>query len=162
VARSQYLLVSSRPDDALRAADDGLAVDPNSAPLHAWRSIAETYLGQFEQAKSDVLQAMRLSPRDPSMSQWHNFLADAEIGLGNFDVAIEESSRAIDGGYRVFYAYLNLAAAHAFKAEMDQAKSALAEARRINPKLSVKWLVERKPVLQPAFDVLRKAGLPEE
>jgi adenylate cyclase len=162
VARGHYLLTSSRPHDALRAADAGLAVDPNSAPLHAWRSIAETYLGQFEKAKSDVLQAMRLSPRDPSMSQWHNFMADAELGLGNYDTAIDESSRAIDGGYRVFYAYLNLAAARAFKGEMDQAKAALAEARRINPKLSVKWLIERKPVLQPAFDGLRKAGLPEE
>jgi adenylate cyclase len=162
VARSHYLLVSSRPNDALRAADAGLAVDPNSAPLHAWRSIAETYLRQFEQAKSDVLQAMRLSPRDPSLSQWHNFMADAELGLGNFDTAIDESSRAIDGGYRVFYVYLNLAAARAFKGEVDQAKAALAEARRINPKLSVKWLIEHKPVLQPAFDGLRKAGLPEE
>jgi len=89
-------------------------------------------------------------------------MADAEIGLGNFDVAIDESSKAIDGGYRVFYAYLNLAAAHAFKDEMEPAKSALAEARRIAPKLSVKWLIEHKPVLQPAFDGLRKAGLPEE
>jgi adenylate cyclase len=163
VAKGHYLVNGlSRPQDALRATDAGLAVDPNSAPLHAWRSIAETYLGQFDKAKSDVLQAMRLSPRDPSMSQWHNFMADAELGLGNYDAAIDESSKAIDGGYRVFYAYLNLAAARAFKGEIDQAKSALAEARRINPKLSVKWLIERKPVLQPAFDGLRKAGLPEE
>ena len=62
--------------------------------------------------RSDVQQAMRLSPRDPALSQWHNFLADAEIGLGNLNVAIEEATKAIDGGYRVFYAYLNLAAAH--------------------------------------------------
>ena len=162
VAKGHYLLTSSRPHDALRAADAGLAVDLNSAPLHAWRSIAETYLGQFDKAKSDVLQAMRLSPRDPSMSQWHNFLADAEIGLGNLNAAIEEANRAIDGGYRVFYAYLNLAAAHALKGDMDEASAALTEARRVNPKLSIKWLSERKPVLQPAFDVLRKAGLPEE
>ena len=79
-----------------------------------------------------------------------------------FDAAIEESNKAIDGGYRVFYAYLNLAAAHALKGDMDEARAALAEARRINPKLSVKWLIEHKPVLQPAFDGLRKAGLPEE
>jgi adenylate cyclase len=162
VAKSLYLLVSSRPNDALRAADAGLAVDPNSAPLHASRSIAQTYLRQFAQAKSDVQQAMRLSPRDPALSQWHNFLADAEIGLGNLNAAIEEANEAIDGGYRVFYAYLNLAAAHALKGDMDEARAALAQARRINPKLSIKWLTERKPVLQPAFDVLRKAGLPEE
>ncbi len=34
--------------------------------------------------------------------------------------------------------------------------------RRLYPKLSVKWLSERKPIFQPAFEVLRKAGLPEE
>ncbi len=45
---------------------------------------------------------------------------------------------------------------------MDEAKTALDEALRLNPKLSVKWLTERKPVLKPAFEVLRKAGLPEE
>ena len=38
----------------------------------------------------------------------------------------------------------------------------LAEARRLYPKLSVKWLSVRKPILQPAFEGLRKAGLPEE
>ena len=53
-------------------------------------------------------------------------------------------------------------AAYAHAGKMDEAKAALAEARRIHPKLSVKWLIEHKPVLQPAFDGLRKAGLPEE
>ena len=105
---------------------------------------------------------MQLSPRDPAMSQWHNFLADAEIGLGHFDAAMDECDRAIDGGYRVFYSYLNLAVTHGFKGDDDEAKAALAEARRLNPTLSIKWLNDRKPVLQPAFDVLRKAGLPEE
>ena len=162
LAKSFYLLVSSRPNDAFRAANAGLGIDQNSASLLATRSIAETYLRQFEQAKSDVQQAMRLSPRDPALSQWHNFLADAEIGLGNLNVAIEEATKAIDGGYRVFYAYLNLAAAQALKGDMDEARAPLAEARRLNPKLSIKWLTERKPVLQPAFDSLRKAGLPEE
>ena len=162
LAKSFYLLVSSRPSEALRAANAGLAIDPNSASLLATRSLAETYLHQFEQAKSDVQQAMSLSPRDPALSQWHNFMADVEIALGHFDTAIDECNKAIDGGYRAFYSYLNLAVARAFKGEMDEAKAALAEARRLNPKLSVKWLTERKPVLQPAFDVLRKAGLPEE
>jgi adenylate cyclase len=89
-------------------------------------------------------------------------MADAELGLGHFDAVIEESSKAIDAGYKVFYSYLNLAAGHALKGDMDEAKTAMVEARRLNPKLSVKWLTERKPILQPWFDALRKAGLPEE
>jgi adenylate cyclase len=160
--KSAYLNCSRRPNEALRAADAGLAIDPNFATLLATRSNIESYLRQFEQAKSDAQQAMRLSPRDPRILQWHNFMADAELGLGHFDAVIEESSKAIDAGYKTFYSYLNLAAGRALKGDMDEAKTALAEARRLNPELSVKWLTARKPILQPWFDALRKAGLPEE
>ena len=161
-AKCMYLVGSHRPDQGLRVADAGLAINPNFATLHAARGHARTYLGQFEQAKSDIRQAMRLSPRDPRSGQWHNFMADAELGLGHYDGAIEEASKAIDAGYRIYFTYLNLAAAHAFKGEMDAAESALVEARRLYPKLSIKWLSGRKPILQPAFEVLRKAGMPEE
>jgi adenylate cyclase len=160
--KSVYLTMTRRANEALRAADAGLVIDPNDANLLAARSSAETYLGQFEQAKSDVQQAIHLSPRDPRIGQWHNLMADAELGLGHFDAVIDESSKAIDAGYKVFFSYLNLAAGHALKGDVDEAKTALAEARRLNPKLSVKWLTERKLILQPWFDALRKAGLPEE
>jgi hypothetical protein len=52
---------------------------------------------------------MRLSPRDPRLGQWRNFMADAELGLGHHDAAIEQASMAIDAGYRTYFAYLNLA-----------------------------------------------------
>ena len=103
-----------------------------------------------------------LSPRDPQIAWWSNLCADAELGLGHIDAALDASRRTIEGGYRNWYSYLNLATASAVNGDLDQAKSALAEARRGNPGLSVKFLVERKPILQPWFDALRKAGLPEE
>jgi len=161
-AKGQYLAISGRPEDAVHVYDAGLAINPNAAVLLALRSTPKDYLGRFEQAKSDVQQAMVLSPRDPAMGQWFNFRADAELGLGRYDEALEDSKRALEGGHRVFYTYLNLAAAHAFKGEMDEAKADMAEARRNKPDLSVKWLLKHKPVLQFAFDGLRKAGLPEE
>ncbi|HZZ26066.1 MAG TPA: hypothetical protein VFE60_27495 [Roseiarcus sp.] len=45
---------------------------------------------------------------------------------------------------------------------MDEAKAALAEARRRDPELTVKWMIDHAPNLPPLFDGLRKAGLPEE
>jgi TolB-like protein len=160
--KGQYLGISGRPEDAVRALDAGLAIDPNAAALLAQRANAEDYLRRFEQSRSDIQQAMLLSPRDPAMSQWHNLRADPELGLGRFDEALEDVKEAVDGGYRNIYSYMNLAAAHAFKGEMDEAKAAMAEALRLKPDLSVKWLTKHKPVLQFAFDGLRKAGLPEE
>ncbi len=88
--------------------------------------------------------------------------ADPELGLGRFDEALEDVKKAVDGGYRNIYSYLNLAAAHAFNGEMEEARAAITEARRLKPDLSVAWLVKHKPVLQFAFDELRKAGLPEQ
>jgi tetratricopeptide (TPR) repeat protein len=160
--KGQYLNVSGRSEDAVRALDAGLAIDPNAAGLLAMRGNAEDYLRRFEQAKSDVQQAMLLSPRDPEMSRWFNLRADPELGLGHFDEALEDVKKAVDGGYRNIYSYMNLAAAHAFKGEMDEAKAAMAEARRLKPDLSAKWVMKHKPVLQFALDELRKAGLPEE
>jgi adenylate cyclase len=169
--KSVYLTVSGRPQEGLRVADAAIAINPNYAAEYTYRGSAETALGQFEQAKSDVQQAMRLSPRDPRTGPWHNNLADAELGLGHFDAAIEDANKAIDAGFKVFWVYMNLAAAHVFKGEIDEAKTAMTEARRLNPKLSVKWLMVWKNLCPsctgfnyqpPWFDALRKAGLPEE
>ena len=103
-----------------------------------------------------------LSPRDPMIGSFHVDLGDAEISLGHFDAAIDEYRKAIDSGFRTFFAYTNLAAAYAHAGKMDEAKAALAEARRLNPNLTVKWMIEHTPNLPAVFDGLRKAGLPEE
>jgi len=54
------------------------------------------------------------------------------------------------------------AAAYALAGKMDEAKTALAEARRLNPKLTVKWMIAHFPNVPALFEGVRKAGLPEE
>ena len=164
-AKSVYLTMTGRPKEGLRVADAEVAINPNYASAYSYRALAETALGQFEQAKSDLQQAMRLSPRDPRMGAFLDKMGWAELGLGDFDAAIEESSKAIDAGSKVYFTYLCLATAHALKGDIDGAKTALTEARRLNPKLSVKWMMGSKSYpnySQPWYDALRKAGLPEE
>ena len=160
--KARYLGLSRRPSEALGAADAGLAINPNDVFLLIARAIAENSLGRYEQAKADMERAMRLSPRDPFVGVFHVDLGEAEIGLGHFDAAIDEFRKAIDLGYRPFFAYTNLAAAYAHAGRMDEAKAALAEARRLNPAITIKWLKEHTPNLPASFDGLRKAGLPEE
>ena len=160
--KAQYLGLSRRPSEALDAANAGLAINPNDVGLVIARAIAENSLGQYEQAKADMARAIRLSPRDRYVGIFHIDLAEAEIGLGHFDAAIDELRKAIDSGARPFYAYTNLAAAYAHAGRMDEAKAALAEARRLNPAITIKWLKEHTPNLPASFDGLRKAGLAEE
>jgi len=106
-------------------------------------------------------KAMRLSSHDPRLGAWHNYLCFAELSLGHYDATIDEGNRALDAAYRVYFVHMLLAAAHALKGEMAEAKTALAGARRLNPKLTVKSIMERyeNPTLSEA---LPKAGLPEE
>ena len=112
-AKSFYLNGTGRFNGGLRAADEGLAINPNYAPLYNARGWAKISLGRFDEAKSDILQAMRLSPRDPTMGLWRTNLADAELGLCHFDAAIDHLHKAIDAGYRASYPYRELAAAYA-------------------------------------------------
>ena len=84
-----YLFISRRWNEALGTANAELPIDPNDAALYSIRSAAQTSLGQYEQAKSDALQAIRLSPRDPFVGGWHLGLGDAELNLGHFESAIE-------------------------------------------------------------------------
>jgi adenylate cyclase len=161
-AKSYYLFLLRRANEALGAADAGLAINPNSALLYGVRALAQNSLGHFEQAKSDITNAMRLSPHDPFMLFWPIYLGDAELGLGHFDAAIDAYHRSIDLGFRAFAPYVDLAAAYALQGKMEDAKTALAEARRLYPQLTVKWLQSVAPNIPNLFEGARKAGLPEE
>ena len=156
------LEISGRAADGLTAVDAGLRVNPNSAVLLATRGSILTYLRRFDAALESIDSAMRLSPRDPGMSQWFNYRADAEIGLEKYAPALADAKAAIEGGWRLFYPYLNVAVCEAELGNADAAKSALDEARRLNPALTIKWLTEHKPILDHTFDALRKTGLPEQ
>jgi adenylate cyclase len=156
-----YLATSRRPTEALGAAEAGLAINPNFVLLLSPRAAAENSLGRFEQAKADCERAMRLSPRDPFSGVFRLWMGGAELGLGHFDAAIDAFRRAIDSGYRPFFVYSSLAAAYAQAGRIDEAAAALAEARRLNPRLTVKWYVARG-VNRAVIDGVRKAGLAEE
>ncbi len=160
-AKSQYLAITHRADEALRVAETGLAVNPNSARLFGVRGAAEIFLGRFEQGMSDERQSMLLSPRDPVIGLRHMELGFAELGLGHFDAAAERYHKAIDTGFVNYLPYAGLAVAHLLEGKTEEANTALTEARRINPKLTVRWLKDRNFPAQ-ALDTLRKAGLPEE
>jgi adenylate cyclase len=161
-AKSLYLTISQRANEGLSAAEAGLAIKPDDPPLRRARGTAEIVLGNYEQAISDVQQAMRLSPRDPRIGLWQDDLGNAQLGLGHYDAAIDEYHKAIDAGWRAYQPYRGLAAAYALEGKMEEATSALAEARRLNPQLTLRWLQTHSFSIPPVLEGLRKAGLPEE
>jgi len=154
--------VLHRTEEGLRAADAGLALNPGSALLYHASGSAKNLLGMFAEGKSDTLHAIHLSPRDPELGIWYATLAASDIGLGHSDDAITDSHHAIDAGYRTFPVYSNLAAACAMANRIDDARAAVAEALKLNPKYSLKLMSERYHKPPAVLDALRKAGAPEE
>jgi TolB-like protein len=122
-----YLNESRRHDEALRVADAGLAVNPNIATLYMTRAMAELDMGRFDEAKSDLQQGIRLSPRDPFMTAFITLIGDAELGAGRLEAAIVEYRKSLDAGDHTFWNYANLAAAYALSGKMDEAKPFVAE-----------------------------------
>ncbi len=162
-AKSTYLsYVLNHWEEGLRAADAGLALNPGSALLYHARAVAKNQAGLYAEGKSAELHAIRLSPRDPSVGVFYSALTASDIGLGNFDDAITDGNRAIDAGYRTFLIYSNLAAACAMANRIDDARAAVAEALKLNPKYSVKLMSERYHKPPAVIEALRKAGAPEE
>jgi TolB-like protein/Tfp pilus assembly protein PilF len=149
--------------EALAAAEAEVALDPNSAYGYAAVGRAEGLLGRCEQSVENIKQAFALSPRDPFSGIWYGYLGIAELCRDRFDAAIEQFKRAVYSGNASYIAYAVLAGAEAAKGNDAEAKLALAEARRLFPQLTIKWILTEtasKPSI--VIDGLRKIGLPEE
>jgi tetratricopeptide (TPR) repeat protein len=160
--KSIALIFEKQYSEAEEAGRTGTTVDPNSAHSFLAMGRAEWPLGRCEESIAHIKEAFRLSPRDLRRGLWHFHLGLAEACRGRLDAAVEELKRAIDLGYRPYVPYAFLAAIQAAKGNDAAAKSALAEARRLNPQLTIKWFKASQPETPAILEGLRKAGLPEE
>ena len=161
-AKGAYLEMSRRYDEAIRAANAGLGVNPNNPDLYQTRAGAEISLGHFDEAKSDLQQAIRLSPHDPLMTVMTTQLGDIEIGSGRPEAAIVEYRKSLDAGDHTYWNYANLAASYALLGKMDEAKRYVAETLRVNPSFTIKWFREHAEDIPKRTEGLRKAAFAEE
>jgi adenylate cyclase len=145
-----------------KGADVGLAINPNNQNLYSARAGAEISLGRFDEAKSDLQQAIRLSPHDPSRTTFDRQLGDIELGAGRPEAAVIAYRKALDAGDHTYWVYVSLAAAYALLGETDEAKTYMAETLRLNPSFTIKWFREHASDIPTRTEGLRKAGFAEE
>ncbi|MBV9288204.1 MAG: adenylate/guanylate cyclase domain-containing protein [Hyphomicrobiales bacterium] len=170
--KALLITITAKQNDAASAneiiaeAEATLRADPSFARAYWAMSHGEKLLGRYEQAMSDIEQAMRISPRDSNLGFWHMVMGQHLLALRRYDAAVQEGRKSIDLGYQNVLGYSALAAFYAATDKAPEAKAALAEAMKLNPKLSAAWLHERQPGFidsPPGFrEALIKAGLPEE
>ena len=171
-AKAVLIMIKAKPNDAASAneviaeAEASLRADHSFARAYHPMAVGESLLGHYEQSMSDLEQAMRISPRDPFRGAWHMEMGRQFLALHRTDAAVQEGLKAIDSGYRTGLGYAALAAFYAAADKPPEAKDALAEATKLNPKFSAAWLDARQPGFidsPPGFrEALIKAGLPEK
>jgi TolB-like protein/DNA-binding winged helix-turn-helix (wHTH) protein/Flp pilus assembly protein TadD len=154
-----------RPDSARDAFRTAIAINPNFAPGYAQLGATELALHRPEAAIRAIQRAMRLSPRDPSLGPWCAMLGRAELGLGNYQEAARWLVRAIDTGTPIARHRAYLAAALALGGRVAEARSALAEFRKLMPEATIRTLMadatSTEGWQERLVDGLRLAGLPE-
>jgi adenylate cyclase len=160
--RGMVDVVTRRTNEAKEAARKAVALNPNYASAYAQLAQDQVGPSEFALALDNVDQAIKLSPRDPQIGRWRWIKGKTLVYMGRYKEALEEEQAALDGGYQSWPAYAFLASANALLGRQSEAEAALAQARKLNPNLTIKWMRARLDEPEITFDGLRKAGLPEE
>jgi TolB-like protein/cytochrome c-type biogenesis protein CcmH/NrfG len=153
-----------RAEDAVGAFQTALQRNPNFSLALGYYGLVLTYVGRSREAAEAADRALRLSPRDPFSAVYYGVAAWAAFAEREYDKAIRLAREGVRlrpdfvGGYRV------LTAAAGMAGEVNLAKAALQDLRRLQPDISLAW-VSNGVVLMRAQDReqfsegLRRAGV---
>jgi TolB-like protein len=174
-AKGNLLTEQRRCEDAIPEYEKVLAVDRNAVGAAAGLGFCKFLTGGSDAEAIELLeQAIRLSPRDPSIAFRYNGIGLVHLFYSRPDEAIpwlEKGRRADASNPGPRY---SLACAYGLKGELDRAAAELAEAQRLmgSDRYSTIARVRangnlNSPGIRDRFEgiflgCLRKAGLPEE
>ena len=156
-------LIKGQHEQALAHCDKALSLNPQAVVL-ALCGHHRNYLGRPEEGLELVKRAMRQSPYYPG---WYLFaLGNAHRLLGQYDEAIAAFERWPDRNPESPYAYSPLAFTYMEVGREEDARAAVAEVLKRDPKFTIKRYKKALLYKDPAeteriLDALRKAGLPE-
>lgn len=154
-----------RLDDAERAYDLALELNPNSAPGRLLRGTLNAFRGAGSQATRDTERALHLAPLDPHLFFYQSLAASACISAEDYERALELADQSLRRN-RMHTSTLRVKAVAEHRlGRFDAASETAAQLMKIQPKLTVgKWLASAPSA---DFDVgrafaqsLREVGVP--
>jgi adenylate cyclase len=150
-----------------------IELDPNNAIAYGQLGVTLIYLGEPAKAIPLEEKRIRLNPNDQNIALAYWSLGLAHLLLGNNGQAVDWLTKATAANPRVYYFYLDLAAALALEGHIDQAHTALVEALKLRPEVNsmvrqrARWAYTNNPayrvLAEKTIDAgLRLAGMPDE
>jgi len=174
-ARGILLREQRRCEDAIPEFEKVLAVDRSAVGAAATLGFCKFLTGgSYAEAIELHEQAIRLSPRDPSISLKYAAIGLIHLFYSRPDEAIPWLEKGRNANPRDPAPRFGLACACGLKGELDRAATELAEAQRLTPSRRYSTIARARangnlntPALRDRFEGiflvgLRKAGLPEE
>ncbi len=163
---------TKRAAEGIAECEHALELDRNLASAHSFIGVGKILMGRAEETEAHIGEALRLSPRDTQAYAWMSAAGGAKLHLGSYEQAVTWFRRAIEANRNNPSAYLNLAAALAQLGRLDEARSAVKAGLALNPAYTVSrrrasWTAQSDDPtylaqLEPIFDGMRKAGVPEQ
>src|SRR5215471_17011416 len=171
-ARGQVLRAQNHYKDAIPEYEAVIAFNRNAVGAISALSDCKLHAGPIEEVVPLQEQALRLTPRDPLISNMYGRIGIAYLLQSRTDEAIVWLEKARDANPARSFPYAGLASAHALKGDIERASAELAEARRLNNDFfrslaRIKARYSEVPQMHALFEAtylegLRNAGMPEE
>jgi TolB-like protein/Flp pilus assembly protein TadD len=176
-ARAHLLLgivdiFTGRAAQGIAECEHALALDRNLAQAHSLIGRGKIFVGRAEETEAHVAEALRLSPRDTMAYTWMMHAGLAKLHLGSCEQAAPWFRRAIEANRNNPQPHFVLGDALAQLGRLDEAQSAVKAGLALNPAFSVwraraAWTaMSDDPTylaqLEPVFEGMRKAGVPEQ
>ena len=161
--------LTGRAQRGIEELERALAIDPNMATARSTLGLAQIWVGRAEETEAHVLEALRLSPRDPYVSLWFQQAGLAKTFLGDFEQALPWNKKSIEANRNNPWAYFYLAACLAHLGRLDEARQEVKTGLAVNPKFTIArcragfvsdnavFLAQRERMIEG----LRTAGVPE-
>jgi Flp pilus assembly protein TadD len=157
-------MMSRRFRPAVDEFEEAIWLNPNFALGHMALGTAYGFGGDGDEGLRHLAAGMRLSPGDPHQSMQQSAAGMCHFIAGRYPECAAWNRRAVQLRPRFSSAWRTLAAGAGMAGDAETAESALAEARRLQPDLSVDWVERHHPIVRNAdrttyIEGLRKAGL---
>jgi TolB-like protein/DNA-binding winged helix-turn-helix (wHTH) protein/Flp pilus assembly protein TadD len=173
-AQAQVLRVQGRCEEAIPEYETAIALNRNLVFPIAALGWCKLLTGSIEEVIPLVEQAIRLSPRDPAISNWYQWIGVVHLLQSHIDESIVWLEKARNGNPVHPLIRANLASAYGLNGETERAAAELGEARRLSSDGRFSSIARLKaaqyfgvPKIRALFEAtyfvgLRKAGVPEE
>ena len=165
-------ILTRRAAQGIAECEHALGLDRNLASAHHFIGVGKICIGHAEETEVHFVEALRLSPRDTLAYTWMTNAGAAKLHLGDWEQAAAWSRRAVEANRNYAIACFHLAAALAHLGRLVEAHSAVRAGLVLNPAFAISraraaWMVRSDDPtylanLEPIFDGLREAGVPEQ